>query len=220
MSKVVKPDKSPDKSDKSTEKSSEKNPYDLTKKAGENKIKKKSPKTYTAAEKNAMLVGYRMLKDPTQWRKLPVGVHIRMIKDNGAFLRGGFIKAFYDKDGKTYMSVENKRFNRNRGYFMYHITLTNIKIIFFKVDSYTKLKKAEEAKNDVIVSQIEKKLVDPKSEKKFDAIVRAIRAYSQKIEEQEESIEQHAEEIKKKKKKMEVLNVATKKIIKYLKDNS
>ncbi|MGL6009553.1 MAG: hypothetical protein ACRC1D_08875 [Culicoidibacterales bacterium] len=219
MNKLKSADKS-DKSDKSTEKSTDKNPYDLSKKATDNKIRKKSPKTYTAAEKNTMLIGYRMLKDPAQWRKLPIGVHVRLIKDTGAFLRGGFIKAFYDKDGKTYMSIENKRFNRNKGYFMWNITLTNVKVIFFKVDSYAKLKKAEETKTDVIVSQVEKKMIDPKAEKKFDMIVRAIRAYSQKLEEQEESIEQHTDEIKDLKEKMEVLNIATKKIIKYLKDNS
>jgi hypothetical protein len=222
-SSVDKSVKSADKSANSTDKSndkSDKNPYDLSKKAKGNKPEKKGPTLYTAAEKNALLVGYRMLKDPEQWKKLPIGVHIRMIKQDGSFLRGGFLKAFYDKGEKMYMAVENKKFNRYKGYFVYNITLSNIKIIFFKVESYKKMKSMEETKHDHLVSQIEKKLVDPKAEKKFDMIVRAIRAYSQKIEEQSESIEQHAEEIKELKGKMEVLNVATKKIIKYLKENS
>ena len=90
-------------------------------------------RTLTNAEKLKLLEGYRKYEDPTTWDSIPIGRHIRILKKDGTFIRGGFVKAFYTIDGHPYMLVENRTFDQGgQGYFMFKIKLDTVKRIFVK----------------------------------------------------------------------------------------
>lgn len=62
----------------------------------------------------------------TQWANLPRGTHVRYMKKDGKFARGGFIKNTYMLRGKQTMQLETGNDTRAPGYTQFPVVLENI----------------------------------------------------------------------------------------------
>lgn len=148
-------------------------------------FQKYEPRTYTTEEKLEKIKGYTKYDNPDDWNDIPVGSHIRLIKRNGKFLVGGFVKSKYKaKDAGFRFTIENRKYNRNpkAGYHTFSIALNDIKRIFVKEDlglGYKKLVEQSAAQN-----------------KKFEVIARALKNYSKQLKQQERVIILQHEKIK------------------------
>lgn len=112
-----------------------------TSKTTSNKKSDKSPdkspvkKPLTTAEKLKLLEGYKKYEDPLQWDSIPVGSHVRLLKKDGSFIRGGFVVKFYIADSRSYLLLENNKYNRSPpNYVMFKVKLDEVKRIFAKPD--------------------------------------------------------------------------------------
>ena len=188
-----------------------KNRFDLDKKSTGKK--KKGPVTYSTKQKMDLLEGYRKYEDPRKWVKLPAGAHVRIIKVDGKFLRGGFIRSVFknQSDGEYRMSLENKKYNRQApGYVTFSVPLKDIQRLFVKTTSL------EQALKEQPSQPVQ---TDKESEKKFDIMVRALKNYSRHIEKLNNTVEEQQDEINSLKKRLVKLEKATMQTIKYLKDH-
>lgn len=96
---------------------------------------KKESKPLTSDEKLKLLKGYEKYDDPASWTSIPIGAHIRLLKKDGTFIRGGFVRNFYTNDGNQYLMLENNKFDRTHNYMQIKIKLDNVKRIFVKPDN-------------------------------------------------------------------------------------
>lgn len=96
----------------------------------------KVAKPLSDSDKLKLLEGYKKYEDSSVWNSIPVGSHVRLLKKNGTFIRGGFVVAFYVADGKSYLLLENNKYNRNTpNYIKFKIKLDDVKRIFAKLDT-------------------------------------------------------------------------------------
>lgn len=98
--------------------------------------KKKIKKEITEDEikeflKNSILIP----KD--QWNSLPVNSFISYVKNDGKFIKGGYIKLIFQKKDNDYMIYSTKldKYNNDRYYKEFTINLNNIKEIYKKIES-------------------------------------------------------------------------------------
>lgn len=111
-----------------------------TSKTSNKKSSDKSPnkpvkKPLTTAEKLKLLEGYKKYEDPLVWNAIPIGSHVRLLKKDGSFIRGGFVVKFYMADNRSYLLLENNKYNRSPpNYVMFKVNLDEVKRIFAKPD--------------------------------------------------------------------------------------
>lgn len=179
---------------------------------------KKEKKEYTLDDKKKLLEGYRAYNDKKMWFKLPVGTHVRMIKEDKTFIRGGFIVTTYEKEGVMYMILENKKFNRHqKDYRSFRVKLNDTKVIFAKMDTLKQIleKKHKEDPKVIIEENINKKMEQARDEshKKMTVLIKHLRNFGDRMEEQKTYIETLEKRLSK-------LESATDKVIKYLKEQN
>lgn len=184
----------------------------------DDKKKKYIPKEYTLDDKKKLLVGYRAYKDKKLWFKLPTGTHVRIIKDDGKFIRGGFIVSTYDTEGVMYMILESQKFNKQSKYYKtFRIKLNDTKIIFAKMDTL-KIILEEKQSNDpkVIIEQNINKhmnIAKDESQKKMTSVIKHLRNFGERIEDQKIQIEDLQSRLRQ-------LEKVTDKVVKYLKTST
>ena len=104
-----------------------KNIFDLTKGGS----KKKTSNKYKKDEVKDLLVGYINIQ-PNQWGDLDKGTHIRYIRTNGKFVRGGFVVGYTNIGEDRALNIENGFNAASPGYAFWTIRLNLIKALFAK----------------------------------------------------------------------------------------
>lgn len=141
------------------------NPFDLTNKTGgaittptDNKKYKKSE--YSQEQIGSLLNGY--IDVPREkWKDIPVDSHIRYIKKDGTFARGGFItNHWFNKEGKPFIHLANNFKKKAKGYATWPIAHESVSKIYKKPDAKGSIEMdVVRGKTGEIISQINK-LVD------------------------------------------------------------
>jgi len=71
-----------------------------------------------------------------QWKSLPTNSFISYYKEDGKFIKGGYIKLIYTKNNNDYLIYGTKldKYNNDKYYKEFTINLSNIKEIYKKID--------------------------------------------------------------------------------------
>lgn len=71
-----------------------------------------------------------------QWTSLPINSFISYYKDDGKFIKGGFIKLIFTKKNNNYLIYGTKldKYNNDKYYKEFTINLSNIKELYKKID--------------------------------------------------------------------------------------
>lgn len=95
----------------------------------------KQPKCQiTDDKKRTLLVGYVVVPSDA-WETIPYKSHIRYIKVDGTFVRGGFFKNLWTtQDGVHMMQLENNLNRKAPGYTTWAVAFNNIRVLYKKVD--------------------------------------------------------------------------------------
>lgn len=98
--------------------------------------KKKIEKEITEDEKKEFLKN-SILIPSDQWNSLPVNSFISYVKNDGKFIKGGYIKLIFQKKDNDYIIYSTKldKYNNDRYYKEFTINLNNIKEIYKKIES-------------------------------------------------------------------------------------
>lgn len=104
-----------------------------------------------------------------QWSKLPINAFISYKKDDGKFIKGGYIKLIFTKNNKDYLIYGTKidKYNNDRYYKEFTINLDNIQEIYKRIDQSAMIE-YQIIKNNI------SKLVDSINDKMEDLITRLI----------------------------------------------
>jgi hypothetical protein len=101
-------------------------------------VEKKQPLTdnekkqpLTDNEKKELLVGYAVVP-PDTWETIPYKSHIRYIKTDGSFVRGGFFKNLWVKGGMSMLQLENNLNRKAPGYVTWAVPFDTIKVVYKK----------------------------------------------------------------------------------------
>ena len=91
-------------------------------------------KKITLDEQKELLVGY-VIAPPESWNELPYRAHLRYIKIDGSFVRGGFFKNFWKRnDGQQMMQLENNLNRKAQNYSTWAAPLSSIRTLYKKCD--------------------------------------------------------------------------------------
>ena len=107
-----------------------------------------SPRIFTEDEINSQLQGY-IFVIPANWDKIAIGDHIKYLRNDGNFRRGGYVCGKWERGGKKYFHLENKKDGGNKGlkngdtfgrtggfkYVAYPVAHEDIKSLFKRVDN-------------------------------------------------------------------------------------
>jgi hypothetical protein len=71
-----------------------------------------------------------------QWETLPINSFISYIKEDGKFIKGGYVKLIFNKKNNIYLIYGTKidKYNNDKYYKEFTINLSNIKEIYKKID--------------------------------------------------------------------------------------
>jgi hypothetical protein len=124
-------------------------------------IKKKgSKKDYTQDQIRELLNGYIDVSKAL-WSDIPINSHIRYIKKDGSFVRGGFVTSHWlNKESKPFIHLANSFKKRSPGYATWPMAHESVAKIFKKTDAKSGIEMdVVRGKTTEIISQINK-LVD------------------------------------------------------------
>jgi hypothetical protein len=143
-----------DKKERSTSDKKERSASDKKERSASDKKKK----IIDPEDIKKLLVGY--IAVPKQnWVDIPTDSHIRYIKSDGTFIRGGFVISQNIKNGKYFMYLTNNLYN-SPNKKNWPVSFDNITTIYKKVDKNNSVEvDVIKAKNIEIIQQINK-LVD------------------------------------------------------------
>jgi hypothetical protein len=88
-------------------------------------------KKYTKSDISDLLVGYVSIAEK-KWEALDHGSHIRYIRTDGRFVRGGFITGYSKQNGRQMLTLANGFNATAKGYTMWTIGLNSIKQLYVK----------------------------------------------------------------------------------------
>ena len=131
-----------------------------------NSFKKYPHKSYTNDEIKKLLVGYIEVSK-NKWSDIPLGSHIRYIKTDGTFVRGGFVTNHWqNKEGKPFIHLANNIKKGTPNYATWPMAHEAVARVFKKPDAKTGIEiDAVRGKTAEIIGQINK-LVDIVKEQK------------------------------------------------------
>lgn len=119
---------------------------------------KKYPKTtYTNEQIRTFLTGY--IEVPRiKWADIPVSSHIRYLKSDGSFVRGGFVcNHWLNKDGKQFIHVANNFKKNAPGYKTWPVAHENVAKMYKKPDAKSGIEMdVVRSKTAEIIGQINK----------------------------------------------------------------
>ena len=89
-------------------------------------------KPYPQAQIKAMLENYELI-DENKWSNIPKGIHIRYIKKDGKFVKGGFVVNHWINDkGKKFIHLSNG-YIQNRNYISWPMSHDNVSKVYTKI---------------------------------------------------------------------------------------
>jgi hypothetical protein len=100
--------------------------------SGGNKPSFKSKK-YDKTEIDTLLREYVLLPQKS-WKSLDRGIHIRYIRNDGRFVRGGFVTGYSSQNGRNLLTLANGFNAAVKGYSAWTIALDSIKYLYIKKD--------------------------------------------------------------------------------------
>lgn len=121
------------------------------------KLKKYPSTAYTNEQIKELLVGYiEVRKD--KWSDIPVGSHIRYVKKDGTFVRGGFVTNHWlNKEGKQFIHIANNLKKNSPNYATWPMAHESVARLFKKPDAKTGIElDVVRGKTAEIISQINK----------------------------------------------------------------
>ena len=86
---------------------------------------------YKKTEITELLVGYTNVPK-NQWGSLEKGTHVRYVRTNGKFVRGGFVSGYSTIGDDRALNIENGFDSSSNGYAFWSIRLNLIKAIYAK----------------------------------------------------------------------------------------
>lgn len=127
--------------DSKSESNDEKTSKDLARRAGQKKEKTSSVQKKTTFKKMTESEITEYLKDSilipnTDWNKLSIGSNISYYKNDGNFVKSGFIKAIYNNEGNDFIKYGTKlnTYFNDKYYKEFTVNTTNIKELYKKID--------------------------------------------------------------------------------------
>jgi hypothetical protein len=139
---------------------------------GEIVIKKSTTTTnksskYSSEDINKLLKGYKSVPIAL-WGELSYGTHMRYIRTDGRFVRGGFNSGYIESNGRKLVNIANG-FNASiKGYSAWTIALNSIKTLYIKVDVILPQKPKEISINPdlkTIIQNLQKRIITLESKK-------------------------------------------------------
>lgn len=112
------------------------NPYDLgnTNRTAGTKAAKAPPREYTGEEVDELLQGYHAVPSEL-WDKIAAGTHIRLRRNDGKFLRGGFVRNHWtNSKGERVTTVKTGFDERASDYRTFNFVHNKIERIWKKDD--------------------------------------------------------------------------------------
>lgn len=86
-------------------------------------------KTYTQSEKKSLLDNYSVLPK-SKWSTMVFGQHLRYLRTDGRFVRGGFLIEYFERDGKKTIRLANGFTPHQKGYATWAIALDQLAEIY------------------------------------------------------------------------------------------
>jgi hypothetical protein len=130
---------------------------------------KKYPKTaYTKEQIRKLLTGYIEVPH-NKWADIPLSSHIRYLKKDGTFVRGGFVTNHWlNKEGKPFIHVANNFKKNAPGYKTWPMAHENVAKVFKKPDAKNGIEmEVVRSKTAEIIGQINR-IVDAVKDVKKD----------------------------------------------------
>jgi hypothetical protein len=118
---------------------------------------------YSTTDINKLLKGYKSI--PTAlWDGLGYGTHVRYIRTDGRFVRGGFVSGYIESNGRKLINIANG-FNASvKGYSAWTISLNSIKTLYIKENVNVTRSTNTDLKD--IISNLQKRLKTLESKKR------------------------------------------------------
>jgi hypothetical protein len=122
--------------------------------------KKYTKKDYTPDQIKTLLQQY-MEVSADKWADIPINSHIRYIKKDGTFVRGGFLTSHWlNKEGKPFIHLANSFKKRTEGYATWPVAHESVAKLYKKQDAKSGIEMdVVRTKTTEIIGQINK-LVD------------------------------------------------------------
>lgn len=115
---------------------------------------------YSKSDIDKLLQGYIIL--PKQmWTSMERGTHVRYMRNDGRFVRGGFVNSYVSQNGRDMLTLANGFNASEKGYSIWTVALDGVREIYIKKDKIP-TKKASTltaAKTDEIAA-LKKSIVD------------------------------------------------------------
>jgi hypothetical protein len=92
---------------------------------------------YSKADMKKLLVGYVALPK-TLWTALERGSHVRYIRNDGRFVRGGFVTLYSSQNGRDMLTLANGFNATAKGYSVWTVALDGVKTLYTKKDRVPK----------------------------------------------------------------------------------
>lgn len=89
------------------------------------------PKSYNSDEIKKMLSGYSLVH-PINYKGLSKKTHVRYFKNDGKFVRGGFVLNYWSRNEIDFIHLGNNLNSTSSGYKAWPVALTNIKAMYAK----------------------------------------------------------------------------------------
>lgn len=133
----------------------------------DNKKKKWKKTTYTPEQIKELVEGY-IIVPPDKWDDIPIGSHIRYIKNDGVFVRGGFVTSHWlNKENKQFIHLANSFKKKNQGYATWPVAHESVSKIYKKVDRDSNIEMdVVRTKTSEIINEINKLVSVIKAQKK------------------------------------------------------
>lgn len=98
-------------------------------------VKGYAKREYTEAQIKELLVGYIQVA-ADRWGDIPVGSHVRYVKRDGVFVRGGFVTSHWlSAEGKKFMHLANNLARGGAGYATWPVAHESLATVYKKVDA-------------------------------------------------------------------------------------
>lgn len=160
--------------------------YNSDDEKNKNKITKKITKDMTQEEITEFLKN-TIIIPKEQWEQIPINSYISYIKEDGKFIKGGYVKLIFNKkksstdNGSIYLIYGTKldKYNNDKYYKEFTINLSNIKEIYKKIDNSAIIE------YQIIKNNINKLLLSQNS--KIDELIVKINTFDKKINKLEEN---------------------------------
>ena len=107
----------------------------VVKKKEELPAKVYAKRDYTEAQIKELLVGYIQVA-VDRWVDVPVGSHVRYVKRDGVFVRGGFVTSHWlNAEGKKFIHLANNIARGGTGYVTWPVAHESLVTLYKKVDA-------------------------------------------------------------------------------------